>query len=76
MLAVPIQGQFEQVLNARYLDHDGYGLGADEITDQRLGQFIERLPEFERNLANSKQDVNQDLLSSLEGTLATAVPGK
>ena len=36
MLAVPIQGQFEQVLNARYLEREGYGLAADEINDTRL----------------------------------------
>ena len=32
MLAVPVGKQFEQVLNARYLEAEGYGLGADEIT--------------------------------------------
>ena len=32
MLAMPIGGQFEQVLNARYLEAEGYGLGADELT--------------------------------------------
>src|SRR5450631_3756615 len=72
MLAVPIAGQFEQVLNARYLERDGYGLGADVITDERLGDFIERLPDFERNLAGYRQDGNRDLLASLDHTLAAA----
>jgi uncharacterized protein (TIGR00661 family) len=72
MLAVPIQGQFEQVLNARYLQHDGYGLSADAIDDACLGQFIERLPEFERNLAGYHQDGNRQLLAALEQTLAAA----
>ena len=36
MLAIPIGGQFEQVLNARYLEAEGYGLGADELTSERL----------------------------------------
>jgi uncharacterized protein (TIGR00661 family) len=73
MLAVPIVGQFEQVLNARYLEREGYGLAADEISDARLGQFIEALPEFERNLGLYRQDGNRDLLESLDKTLAAAV---
>ena len=48
MLAVPLDGQFEQVLNARYLEAEGYGLGADELTSERLSEFLERLPDFER----------------------------
>lgn len=76
MLAVPIQGQFEQVLNARYLEREGYGLAADEINDTRLGEFIERLPDCERRLAGYHQDGNKDLLSSLEKTLEAAASGK
>jgi uncharacterized protein (TIGR00661 family) len=72
MLAVPIAGQFEQVLNARYLEREGYGLAADVITDARLGQFIEALPEFERNLGRYRQDGNRDLLAALDRTLAAA----
>jgi uncharacterized protein (TIGR00661 family) len=73
MLAVPIVGQFEQVLNARYLERDGYGLAADEISDGRLGEFIERLPDFERKLAGYSQDGNRDLIESLDKTLAAVV---
>ena len=76
MLAVPIAGQFEQVLNARYLEREGYGLAADEISDERLGQFIERLPDFERSLARYEQDGNRDLLACLEKTLEAAAHGK
>src|SRR3954469_10270856 len=47
MLAVPLKQQFEQILNARYLEKLGYGLGADELTDERLGAFLERLPDCE-----------------------------
>ena len=55
MLAVPVGGQFEQVLNARYLEAEGYGLGADELTPERLSEFLERLPDFERRLAGYNQ---------------------
>ena len=73
MLAVPVRKQFEQVLNARYLEAEGYGLYADEITSERLGQFLERLPDFQRRLAGYQQDGNRDLLGKLDETLAAAV---
>ena len=72
MLSIPIRGQFEQVLNARYLEHEGYGLGADELTPTRLGELIERLPDFERKLATYTQDGNTDLLAAVERGLEEA----
>jgi UDP:flavonoid glycosyltransferase YjiC (YdhE family) len=72
MLAVPIKGQFEQELNARYLEKLGYGQGASELTSEGLGQFIERIPDFERTLASYSQDGNKDLLTALDLTLAVA----
>jgi uncharacterized protein (TIGR00661 family) len=72
MLAVPLKKQFEQVLNARYLEAEGYGLGADTITSARLAEFIERLPDFERNLRGYKQDGNNLLLAALERGLTAA----
>jgi uncharacterized protein (TIGR00661 family) len=76
MLAVPLRKQFEQVLNARYLEAQGYGLGADTITDARLAEFVERLPDFEAKLRGYKQDGNKDLLAALERGLADAVASK
>jgi hypothetical protein len=73
MLAVPVRKQFEQVLNARYLEREGYGLAAEEITPERLGAFLERLPDCRRKLAGYAQDGNQDLLRGLRSTLAAAV---
>ena len=73
MLSVPVQQQFEQALNARYLQAEGYGLAADEITDDLLGHFLERLPDFAAHLARYRQDGNHDLLAALEAGLAEAV---
>jgi len=75
MLAIPVRKQLEQVLNARYLEAEGYGLGADAISGARLSEFIERLPEFERALAGYGQDGNRDLLGALEAGLVAAASG-
>src|SRR5262249_32688904 len=73
LLAVPVKKQFEQGLNARCLGREGYGRGAEEVTEERLGAFLERLPDFRRKLAAYNQDGNKDLLASLRATLASAV---
>jgi uncharacterized protein (TIGR00661 family) len=72
MLAIPVRRQFEQVLNARYLQAEGYGLAADEITSDVLGAFVEQLPDFERELAGYRQDGNTDLLGALEQGIEAA----
>jgi uncharacterized protein (TIGR00661 family) len=75
MLSEPVAKQFEQILNARYLEKEGYGLSAEEITPQKLAEFLERLPEFEKNLARYSQDGNKDLLTKLEDVLQRAASG-
>jgi uncharacterized protein (TIGR00661 family) len=72
MLAVPIKGQFEQELNARYLENLGYGQGIRELTSENLGRFIECIPDFEHTLASYSQDGNKDLLTTLNQTLTAA----
>jgi uncharacterized protein (TIGR00661 family) len=75
MLAEPVAKQFEQILNARYLEKEGYGLGAGGITEATLSEFLDRLPEFERNLSRYSQDGNEDLLVKLESVLDSAARG-
>jgi uncharacterized protein (TIGR00661 family) len=72
MLAVPLEQQFEQILNARYLEKEGYGLGVDRIDADAVGRFLEGLPDFERKLSGYSQDGNRDLLTSLDASLAGA----
>ncbi len=73
MLSVPVRKQFEQVLNARYLEQLGYGMAAEEMTEDALGRFLERIPELERRLARYRQDGNRELLAKLDEVLAAAV---
>jgi uncharacterized protein (TIGR00661 family) len=66
MLALPVARQVEQVLNTRYLEAAGYGLAADKLTAAGLGTFLERLPDFARNLRAYRQDGNRDLFAALD----------
>ena len=72
MLSEPVGKQFEQVLNARYLESLGYGLCAETITAERLRDFLDRLPQFEERLAGYTQDGNHSLFAKLEETMAEA----
>jgi uncharacterized protein (TIGR00661 family) len=69
MLSVPIAGQFEQVLNARYLDQLGYGLHAPELTGDVLKRFLLQLPFFEEKLAGYSQQGNALLLGKVDELL-------
>jgi UDP:flavonoid glycosyltransferase YjiC (YdhE family) len=72
ILAVPLHGQFEQVMNARYVQRLGYGLCADEVDAEVLGGFIEQLPEFEAALAGYEQDGNTRTLATIAEVAAGA----
>jgi uncharacterized protein (TIGR00661 family) len=75
MLAVPVRKQFEQVLNARWLERLGYGAAAEEITADGLARFLERVPELERALGGYRQDGNRELLGKLDEMVAAAARG-
>jgi uncharacterized protein (TIGR00661 family) len=76
LLAVPLEGQYEQVLNARYLELEGYGMAAEGgITEDVLGAFVDGLPRFEEALARYSQDGNTKLFDSLDEHLDKAAAG-
>src|SRR4029078_10923490 len=52
VLSVPVERQFEQVLNALYLQDLGYGTRARRLDEATLGAFLERIPEHARTLAD------------------------
>src|SRR5256885_9903175 len=72
MLSEPVGKQFEQVLNARYLESLGYGLSAERFSAERLGEFLDGLPRFEARLAGYSQDGNRSLFAKLEETIGEA----
>jgi uncharacterized protein (TIGR00661 family) len=76
MLSVPIGGQFEQVLNGRYLSREGFGAMAKSLDDPRtVHDFVERLPEYESKLSAYHQDGNQLLLAAVDEFFDRAAAG-
>jgi uncharacterized protein (TIGR00661 family) len=66
VLSVPLRGQFEQVMNARYLEREGFGMCAARVTRAALDEFLERLPQLERSLAGYEQAGNSVALQTIE----------
>lgn len=76
MLAVPLARQFEQTLNARYLELEGYGRYAESLDDPKtIHDFLAAVPSCEEKLAKYEQDGNKKIMSAIDGWLDKAAAG-
>lgn len=72
-LSVPVRGQFEQVLNARWLERLGYGRYAESLQDPAvIHRFLEAVPGCEEKLAGYRQDGNEELYSAVDRLISQA----
>lgn len=76
MLSVPIGGQFEQVLNALYLQKLNYGMHAKALDGKVLGEFLEKVDGCAQSLQSFNQDGNTVLLEKLDALLFEAAARK
>ena len=70
MLALPLAGQFEQEMNARYLERLRFGTAAAALDEPALERFLDREPEPPRTLAAYSQDGNGEALAEVDGPVA------
>ena len=76
MLAVPLARQFEQVLNARYLQLEGYGRHAETLNDAKtILDFVSAIPACEAKLAAYSQDGNKLIFGAIDEWLDKAAAG-
>jgi uncharacterized protein (TIGR00661 family) len=77
-LALPMRGQFEQEINAFFLEQSGYGRNLRQATPEGIGDFLYGLPEYKARLSEYPGSDNTALLGMLdqllenEGELARA----
>jgi uncharacterized protein (TIGR00661 family) len=69
IFSVPVRNQYEQVLNARYLEQLGYGLEAPKIEADLLRLFLAETPKYAARLAKHKQDGNRELFALVDRLL-------
>lgn len=65
----PIKNQFEQYMNAAYIDKLGYGRHFEELHPDYLKAFLYELNIYTKNLAKYKQDGNKVLFDVLKKKL-------
>ncbi len=76
MLAVPLARQFEQVLNARYLELEGFGKHADSLDDPKtIEDFVANVPTYAAKLASYTQDGNKEIERAIDEWLDKAAAG-
>jgi len=69
VFSVPVANQYEQILNARYLDHLGYGLDAPRIDGDLLRLFLAETPKYAARVAKHRQKGNQELYEVVDRVL-------
>jgi uncharacterized protein (TIGR00661 family) len=76
MLAVPLEHQFEQVMNARYLEREGFGKMASKLGEPGVVQdFVAAIPACEDKLAAYAQNGNSVLFQAVDELLDRAAAG-
>jgi uncharacterized protein (TIGR00661 family) len=89
LLSIPVEQQYEQELNARYLAHLNYGAWAPELTEQRIVEFLDRIDTYAASLESYVRRDNTVVFSCVDELIArwargekrpvrlsTEVPGK
>jgi len=76
LLSLPVQGQFEQTLNALYLQKLGYGRLAEALDQRTLDAFLADVPRCAEALKGYAQDGNRLMFEALDRQLELAVQDK
>lgn len=58
-LALPLKGQFEQILNALFLKQAGFGDYSDELQEGEVADFLDNIGSYREKLKDYKLDFNK-----------------
>jgi uncharacterized protein (TIGR00661 family) len=72
VLSVPLRGQFEQLMNARYLQREGYGMCAPSVDPATLAAFLEGLDTYHERLEGYVQDGNAEAIETITEVVTAA----
>jgi uncharacterized protein (TIGR00661 family) len=70
ILSVPVRHQFEQEMNARYVEQYGYGLAAPKLDADILEAFLRQENKYARALENHYQKGNEVFYRKLDRLIA------
>lgn len=70
VLSIPVNKQFEQILNAIFLQQLGYGEHHDKINQKILDNFLSRVDEYHKNIKeNYDNPSNTPILETIKDTI-------
>ncbi|MFZ0442635.1 MAG: MJ1255/VC2487 family glycosyltransferase [Methanobacterium sp.] len=69
VLSIPVRGQFEQILNAIYLERLGYGEFHEELDKDNVIHFLSKLDSYNDSLRSYNQDGNKEILKELDSLI-------
>lgn len=71
ILSIPVKKQFEQILNAIYIQKLGYGEHHDTINQKILDNFLDNVPEYKKNIRENyrRHTDNSETLNVLKETI-------
>jgi len=72
VLSVPLRGQFEQLMNARYLEREGFGICARTVDPATVAAFLDGLDGYHETLEAYEQDGNRAALAEIETRVLAA----
>ena len=76
LLSLPVRGQFEQTLNALYLQQLGYGRHATVLDQPTLEDFLAEVPRCAEALKGYQQDGNRLILGAIDDQLRRSTAAK
>jgi uncharacterized protein (TIGR00661 family) len=72
VLSVPLRGQFEQLMNARYLHREGFGMCAPAIDAATISSFLDELDGYHERLEAYVQDGNVEAIETITERVTAA----
>jgi uncharacterized protein (TIGR00661 family) len=76
ILSIPINGQFEQVLNALQIKRLGYGDICNSINQKTLLNFIKNNDRYYNNIKKHKIEDNSKIIAKIEGLIIQSIEAK
>jgi uncharacterized protein (TIGR00661 family) len=76
VLSVPVEQQYEQELNARYLEHLGYGDFATSLDADVITRFLSRIDEYSSALEAYPRHDNEMLFGCVDELIERALRGE
>ena len=72
ILSIPVKKQFEQTLNAIYLEKLGYGMFAKKTSKDIIERFLKSIPRFRNKLKDYKKYDNKEAFKEIDNAIKSS----